>query len=274
MAFTDKELSRAFFVTRTAFVFGAGSTMLINLAHADSGWGPKLASLIAPISILFVVEMLIHMPKANHRGITFLVRFSTFMIGAAAATISYVHTAELLISYGEKPLMAWILPIVPDGMMVVSSIILALVMREREKRTTRQLQEERAEKERLEHVAEAERLEAERERDHVRFMKEESARQEEAASPTQPIPDETEELVGTDMRSEDYLVESVDTDFTPPRRTGRRPATEVQEEARREYKKSTLSGYPLSAEDLAHKFGKQPRWGEERIAEVRHPQEV
>lgn len=282
MAITDKELSRALLITRAAFAFGAGSTMLINLAHAESGWGPKLASLIAPISILFVVEMLVHIPKPQHRGFTFLIRSMILLIGTAALAISYTHTAELLITYGEKPIMAWVTPIVPDGMMVVSSIGLALVMREREQRQEMRRRQEEDEAKRLADIEEAERLEAERERDHRRTMKEEAARREDLENQNYSEVLDTDADFPEDSEDSQIVVEtSSDEDSTETNngevyqgRSRRRSATEAQVAAREEYKQSTLSGYPMTAAALGQKFGRGERWGEERIAEVRNPQTV
>ena len=47
------------------------------------------------------------------------------------------------------------------------------------------------------------------------------------------------------------------------------PDTDPRESAREAYRRSVAEGAPLSGAALARMFGKSPRWGVDRVAEVR-----
>lgn len=121
---TEQQLRKAKRISRTAFAFGAGATLLINLAHAQPALGPRLGAIVAPICVLFAVEIALVVPTPDSRAARLLKFWGLSLIGMAALIISYIHTAELFMTYGEPPFTAWITPIVPDGMMIAASIAL------------------------------------------------------------------------------------------------------------------------------------------------------
>lgn len=228
MSLTDKELIRSYRFTLGAFVFGSVATLGINLAHAESGWGPKLTSIIAPISVLFVVEMFLHAPKPSDPRIGRLLQIIIGAIGFSALTISYVHTADLLMSYGEAALLAWLMPMVPDGMMAASSIYLALTMREREKR-----------------AGEQELLEAEMQRKAEIAERRRSTIASKKAAPAAKVAPKTTKSASAKVS-------------TPS-------AKELQLQAQSVYRESLDAGKPLSAVALAEKFDRKETWGRTQI---------
>lgn len=130
--FTERQYRKAITTTRLAFAFGALTTVAINLAHAADGLGAKLAALPAPICLLFAVEIMLVVPDPESRWMKRAKYGITGLVGLAALLISYTHTAQLFLEYGEHPLVAWITPIVPDGMMIAASVALFHLGRIRE----------------------------------------------------------------------------------------------------------------------------------------------
>lgn len=128
MNMTDKQLQSAQNISRSAFAFGAAATVFVNYSYAHSSVGAKIVSLIAPISILFVVEIITRIPIS--KGIRYGV---ASVVGSAALLTSYYHTAQLFISYGENPVIAWIQPIVPDGLMILATLSLIFLSNIEEK---------------------------------------------------------------------------------------------------------------------------------------------
>lgn len=229
MSLTDSELARSHRLALGSFAFGSLATLLINIAHAQDGMGAKLTSVIAPISVLLVVEMFLHAPKPDSRKVATLMFGVIGVIGAAALTISYAHTAQLLLSYGETALLAWLMPLIPDGMMVISSMVLALVMREKEKRS-------------------AEKAEAAQ----VALRKAEAAEKRRVAKESRPKASKVETKAPTEAAA-------------PAKKVS---AKELQLEAQELFRKSQISGQPLTAAELAAKFDRKEPWARQQMRAV------
>lgn len=113
-----------------AFVLGAVASVAANVAHAAEraehvGVGGMLAAGWAPVALLLVAEMV---TRSRTRGPWWSVAArwtGTGIVATVAAVVSFGHMRDLLLSYGESPLVAHLLPLSVDGLVLVASVALA-----------------------------------------------------------------------------------------------------------------------------------------------------
>ncbi|GAA3737931.1 hypothetical protein HDA32_005370 [Spinactinospora alkalitolerans] len=113
-----------------AFVAGAAVSIGANVLHATNGPGPMDAGRVAaaawaPVALLLVAEMVTRSRQRGSRWIVALRWVGTAIVAGVAAVVSYGHMRDLLISYGEDPLVAYLLPLSVDGLVLVASIAIA-----------------------------------------------------------------------------------------------------------------------------------------------------
>ncbi len=115
-----------------AFITGAAVSIGANVLHATSGGaavdaGQIVAAAWAPIALLLVAEMVTRTRQNGAWWIVALRWLGTAVVAAVAAIVSYGHMRDLLLSYGESALVAYLLPLSVDGLILVASIALAPV---------------------------------------------------------------------------------------------------------------------------------------------------
>ncbi|MDA2806137.1 DUF2637 domain-containing protein [Nocardiopsis suaedae] len=115
-----------------AFITGAAVSIGANILHATSGGravdaGQVVAAAWAPIALLLVAEMVTRTRQSGAWWIVALRWLGTAVVAAVAAIVSYGHMRDLLLSYGESALVAYLLPLSVDGLILVASIALAPV---------------------------------------------------------------------------------------------------------------------------------------------------
>jgi hypothetical protein len=144
------------FVTWLAFWLGVVGSVAANVAHTSVAsdkamakwvaegrspeeWSPPLGAMLfagaAPLFLMLAIEMIARVPWPTGRRWTVGRWVGCGMVGAVAAVVSYQHMHGLLLSYGETKVTALILPLAPDGLMVVAS--LALIALSQAKRSAR-----------------------------------------------------------------------------------------------------------------------------------------
>jgi hypothetical protein len=102
----------------------AGNLQAINLGSHTPGIGAYISATIWPLTLLAVVEVLIHTPwMRNWRdGLTKAVAVS--LVGAMAAYISYFHLAHTLSAYGYDVASRYAGPLAIDAAMVMATLAL------------------------------------------------------------------------------------------------------------------------------------------------------
>jgi hypothetical protein len=114
-------------VVWVAFLLGLGASVAANVEAAQDGIGPKVAAGFASIALLLSVEILARF-RTSAKG-RWLLYGGTGVIAAVAAVVSYGHMRSLLLEYGESNLAATILPLAPDGLILVSCVALMTMQR-------------------------------------------------------------------------------------------------------------------------------------------------
>jgi hypothetical protein len=115
---THKPVRGTRVVVWSAFVLGLGASVAANVAAAGDGIGPRIAAGFAPVALLVAVEIIARMRKED-RGSWWLY-IGTAVIAGVTAVVSYGHMRHLLTAYGESELAATILPLAPDGLILVA----------------------------------------------------------------------------------------------------------------------------------------------------------
>lgn len=115
-------------VVWVAFLLGLGASVAANVEAAADGIGPKVAAGFASIALLLSVEILARF-RTSAKG-RWLLYSGTAVIAAVAAVVSYGHMRSLLLEYGESNLAATILPLAPDGLILVSCVALMTMTKE------------------------------------------------------------------------------------------------------------------------------------------------
>lgn len=108
-----------------AFLLGLGASVAANVAAAGHGIGPKIAAGFAPVALLLAIEVIARMRK-DGKGAWWLY-LGTGVIAAVTAVVSYGHMRRLLLEYGEAELSATILPLAPDGLILVACVALMML---------------------------------------------------------------------------------------------------------------------------------------------------
>lgn len=122
-----------------AFALGAAGSLAANLidayraaervgvaANADVA-AALFFALIVPVALLLVVEMLIRSGKAGgeSRGLAVVMWLGAGVVAAGAAVMSFSHMYAVMLSYGQPPYIAALMPLAVDGLMLVASVALA-----------------------------------------------------------------------------------------------------------------------------------------------------
>lgn len=146
------------FVTWLAFWVGVIGSVAANVGHTSVAsdkamakwvaegrspeeWSPPVGAMLfagaAPLFLMLAIEMIARVPWPTGRRWTVGRWVGCGVVGAVAAVVSYQHMHGLLLSYGESKVTALILPLAPDGLMVVASLaLIALSMAKRSARAT------------------------------------------------------------------------------------------------------------------------------------------
>lgn len=103
---------------------GIAASLAANIAHAEAGSGPRLASAWAPLALLLAVSVAERAPRPSRWWFAALSYLGTAVVALVAAIVSYQHQYALLLSYGETHLAAGLLPLSVDGLVVVASMAL------------------------------------------------------------------------------------------------------------------------------------------------------
>jgi hypothetical protein len=111
-----------------ALLLGLGASVAANVVAVGGGTGQRIAAAFAPMALLLAVEILTRFRKAKRGG--WLLYLGTGIIAAVTAVVSYGHTRSLLLHYGESNLAATILPLAPDGLILVSCVALMTMTKE------------------------------------------------------------------------------------------------------------------------------------------------
>ncbi|WP_431888715.1 hypothetical protein [Nocardiopsis alba] len=122
-----------------AFALGAAGSLAANLLDAvdavqDAANGvpvdwPEMAAALffatlVPVALLLVVEMLIRSGK-DRDGLAAVMWIGAALVAAGAAIMSMGHMFKVMISLGQPPLFAALMPLAVDGLMLVASVALA-----------------------------------------------------------------------------------------------------------------------------------------------------
>jgi len=114
-----------------AFGLGVAASVAANVAHARPELGARIASGFAPVALLLTVELITRIPWPSGWGWSAGRWAGTGIVALVAAITSYRHMSDLLRSYGEDPLTAAIQPACVDGLMIVASLALLALSRNR-----------------------------------------------------------------------------------------------------------------------------------------------
>lgn len=279
------------------FIFGAAATIMVNLAYVPSGWGPKLTSVIAPISVLGVVEILARVPFPKKFWWSFSKYSILTIVGVSALFASYWHMAHLFLRYEEDTAVAWILPVVPDGMMVISALGMIALSNMRDHRIAEQERKKAEAEQSAKALAEREEAEQSELDELKKYMDEHS---QELESKTQELESRISDLdlreTEIDNLKAELEMSSSDAHSSQGMISSQRERiAELQEQLRieqsiqrtNEWDIDSLRPYELSnrarqmvldsitndnvyptAAEVATKFGRSEKWGSNRIIEV------
>ena len=112
----------AWTATWLAFIAGIAASLTANVAHAEPTPGARLTAGWAPLALLLVVEVMIHVPAPRFWLLAGARYLGTFLVAVVAAIASYRHMKGLALDYGEDMMTASTLPLSADGLVVVASI--------------------------------------------------------------------------------------------------------------------------------------------------------
>src|SRR5699024_1900102 len=79
---------------------------------------------LVPVALLLVVEMLIRSGKGGG-GLTVVMWTGAAAVAIGAAVMSFGHMYKVILSLGQPPLFAALMPLAVDGLMLVASVALA-----------------------------------------------------------------------------------------------------------------------------------------------------
>ncbi len=136
--------SAARLVAWLAFTLGVVASVAANVAHARPEIGPRLASAFAPMALLLTVEIMSRVPWPSGWAWALGRWAGTGAVALVAAITSYRHMSGLLRSYGEDSLTATIQPASVDGLMVVASLALLALGRQRTRQSAESDEDELA----------------------------------------------------------------------------------------------------------------------------------
>jgi hypothetical protein len=229
-----------------------------------------VAAAFWPLALLISIEVISRVEWPDAVGWKFIRYGGLTAVAVIAAVISYRHMSQLLAAYGEDAVSAAIGPLAVDGFMVVCSGALLAIGHGRGR--------------------------PERQDEHDPLPSQEPAgphlvhdpMPRGPASGTVPrgrqtaageaeklhdrLPQEANDLPPSGEKAQDHLPTAVSFSRLSPK--SRRPhAASRQDEARQAYEKSLAAGLPLTGKELGQLFHRGERWGRDRIAEAREPQE-
>lgn len=115
----------------TGLLTGIGASVSANVAHGFIRPDPQLGAILAsgfwPLALLVSLEIIlrVHWPPGRWWAITRYGGLTT--VALIALIVSYRHMAGLLSFYGEDSVTVALGPLVPDGLMIISSAALLAI---------------------------------------------------------------------------------------------------------------------------------------------------
>lgn len=266
---------------RLGFGVGIAASVAANVAHsylrphnAVQSWTPQTGAIAAaafwPLALLISIEVIsrVEWPDAWHWK---LIRYGGLTaVAVIAAIISYRHMSQLLRAYGEDAVSAAIGPLAVDGFMVVCSGALLAIGHLQRQPATADGQDQMPSGEPLgPHLVHDPMPRGPASGTAPRGRQTAAG---EAEKPHDRLPRSADDLQQEGQKAQDHLPTAVSFSRLSPK--SRRPhAAGRQDEARQAYEKSVAAGLPLTGKELGQLFHRGERWGRDRIAEARIPQE-
>ena len=102
----------------------AGNLQAINLDNHQPGIGAYVSAIVWPLTLLAVVEVLIHTPWMRNWRDRLTKAVGVGLVGAMAAYISYFHLAHTLSAYGYDVVSRYAGPLAIDAAMVMATLAL------------------------------------------------------------------------------------------------------------------------------------------------------
>ncbi len=105
-----------------------GITVTLNVMHAPANWGAQLISGTPPIFVFFCIELVSRIPGTGRWLSVGRISASVLVAGLSFA-ISYEQQREFIHDLGFDGWVAYVYPVIIDGVMVVATLSLVEVTR-------------------------------------------------------------------------------------------------------------------------------------------------
>jgi hypothetical protein len=119
---------RMWIVVTVATVIGLGLTVTLNVMHAPPTLGARLVGGTPPLFVLLCLELISRIP-ATSRLLSGARIFASVVVVGLSFGISYEQQREFVQSLGFGGWVAYAVPVIIDGAMVVSTLSLVEVTR-------------------------------------------------------------------------------------------------------------------------------------------------
>ena len=103
-------------------------TVTLNVLHSPANWGAQLIGGTPPVFVFFCIELVSRIPGTNRWLSAGRISASVIVAGLSFA-ISYEQQREFIVSRGFDGWVAYVYPIIIDGVMVVATLSLVEVTR-------------------------------------------------------------------------------------------------------------------------------------------------
>ena len=103
-------------------------TVTLNVMHAPPSWGARAVGGLPPVFVFFCIEMVARIPGTG-RWLSAGRITASIVVAALSFAISYQQQMEFVVSLGFVGWIAYVFPVIIDGVMIVSTLSLVEVTR-------------------------------------------------------------------------------------------------------------------------------------------------
>lgn len=123
-----KHYRRLWYFVTVVTVLLVGITVTLNVMHAPATWGARLIGGTPPVFVFFCIELVSRIP-ATSRLLSYGRIISSVLVTGLSFAISYQQQMEFIHALGFTGWVAYVYPVIIDGVMVVATLSLVEVTR-------------------------------------------------------------------------------------------------------------------------------------------------